>query len=387
MNSKNILILSPFFFPEPISTGKFNTDIAIGLKNNGHKVTVLCSYPIYPNWAPNKCNDELPGIKIVRGGAKVKYTKNPILRRIILESWYAYYVFKSFFKLKNYDIIVPVFPPSLFFYIIIPLINKKSKVVGMVHDLQEVYSKGKKGGLSKLISFLINKIEGRALRKCDKLIFLSNEMKSTAKKFYNLDERKLVVNYPFSNLEEQSNQNKLDSVFDKTKRHVVYSGALSEKQNPYELYEFFNYASKHIQDCDFHFFSQGQIYEILKNKNVNKNINFHSLVPKDCIAELYSKSTVQIVPQSPGTSKGSLPSKLPNILVSNCKVLVITDKNSEIEKLFLDYNIDKVVTNWDYAVLLDALKELVNNGGIIDAGPIEEIKTVFSLKSMIESIV
>ena len=55
---------------------------------------------------------------------------------------------------------------------------------------------------------------------------------------------------------------------------------------------------------------------------------------------MYYNSSVQIIPQKENTSKGSLPSKLPNLLASGCKVLVITDPKSEIEELFKSNNLD-----------------------------------------------
>jgi len=53
-NTKNILLISPFFFPEPISTGKFNTNFVTALTAQGHKVTVLCFHPFYPDWKAKK---------------------------------------------------------------------------------------------------------------------------------------------------------------------------------------------------------------------------------------------------------------------------------------------------------------------------------------------
>ena len=76
-SQKNILILSPFFYPEPISTGKFNTDFATGLIKEGHKVTVLCFHPFYPAWKTKRSNELLKGVEIVRGGKVFSlYKKN-----------------------------------------------------------------------------------------------------------------------------------------------------------------------------------------------------------------------------------------------------------------------------------------------------------------------
>ena len=76
----NILLLSPFFYPEPISTGKYNTDFVKELAKKGHKVTVVCSHPIYPNWKVKKSYSNLNGVEIIRGGKFIKYPKNKMLR-------------------------------------------------------------------------------------------------------------------------------------------------------------------------------------------------------------------------------------------------------------------------------------------------------------------
>ena len=80
----------------------------------------------------------------------------------------------------------------------------------------------------------------------------------------------------------------------------------------------------------------------------------------DHLEELYSKSTVQVIPQKENTSKGSLPSKLPNLLAAGCKVLLITDGDSEIEKFFMSNNLDMVVTSWDRDILTKKLNLLIH---------------------------
>jgi colanic acid biosynthesis glycosyl transferase WcaI len=69
VTQEEVLILSPFFYPEPISTGKYNGLVAEGLSKQGAKVTAICSYPIYPDWVPQRNPTELPGVTALRGGA------------------------------------------------------------------------------------------------------------------------------------------------------------------------------------------------------------------------------------------------------------------------------------------------------------------------------
>ena len=359
-NKKNILLISPFFYPEPISTGKFNTKLAEGLVALGHSVTVLCFHPFYPNWKVKGSTAQLEGVEIIRGGKNLTYTKKTILRRLILEISFAFFVIRKLGKYqKDKDIVIPIFPPSFAFYFMLPFLNKKVRKVGMVHDLQEVYSEGKGGVINSAIRIFIHKIEKKCYQSCTKVLFLSAEMKSEAKRLYGLVEKKLEVQYPFITLGNKVT-NELESIFDRDKINIVYSGALGEKQNPSALFDFFSYASQKIDNTVFHFFSEGETLRELARLNKNKSIIFHSLVEIDNLEELYSKSDVQVIPQKENTSKGSLPSKLPNILVSGCKVLLITDANSEIEKFFMSNNLDTVVTSWDRDVLTEKLSLLIH---------------------------
>ena len=93
---KNILIISPFFFPEPISTGKFNTDFAIALQKKGHQVTMLCYHPFYPDWKIKQSNSKLKGIEIIRGGSNLIFSNKTTVRRLVLEFSFAFlYLGKS----------------------------------------------------------------------------------------------------------------------------------------------------------------------------------------------------------------------------------------------------------------------------------------------------
>tara|TARA_R110000787_G_scaffold6697_7_gene23277 strand:- start:932 stop:2101 length:1170 start_codon:yes stop_codon:yes gene_type:complete len=384
---KNILLITPFFSPEPISTGKFNTDMVLKLRDEGHKVTVLCSHPFYPEWKVRYSSEMQDGIEIIRGGKRVKYSKKVSLRRIVLEIWYTFFILKNIKKhQKKADIIIPVFPPSLAFYCVSFFLNKEVKKIGIVHDLQIIYSSQKKGFLNRVISYLIKNVEKRCFKNCDRLIFLSKEMRDVACNLYKIDKKKSQVQFPFTTIIEKEISKNLIDILPDNQQNIVYSGALSEKQNPKELLTVFDFVSKNLPKSNFYFFSQGPVFEELKKLNNNKKIQFHSLVSKEDVQELYFRSSIQIVPQLPNTSKGSLPSKLPNILASGTKVLVITDKNSELEKLFNENNLQKIITTWDKYIILSSIKELLEKE--VDVNKQKGIaQNLFNINNLIGKIV
>lgn len=378
---KNILFLSPFFYPEPISTGKFNSDIALALSKKGHQVTVLCFHPLYPDWKVKKSNDKLHQIKIIRGGKNMFFTKNTVVRRLLLEISYSWFILKNIKKhQRNIDVVIAVFPPSLYLFSIIPFLSKKLKIVGMVHDLQQLYASTKKGFLNRFVTFFINKVEKKCFNACDKLVFLSEEMKNEAEKMYLINTNKCLVQYPFHTLDGKITNN-LSEILKKENKNIVYSGALGEKQNPSELIRFFEFTSDKIDNVEFHIFSQGSIFDSLKVANKNTKIKFHDLVAREHLEELYSKCDLQIIPQKPNTSKGSFPSKLPNLLASGCNILLITDKNSELENFFSNKKLQTVITTWDFEALLASVKSILSN--VIDTNQQKKIaKELFTIEEM-----
>ncbi|WP_299678484.1 glycosyltransferase [uncultured Tenacibaculum sp.] len=385
-NQLNITIISPFFFPEPISTGKFNTEMALALKEKGHHVKVLCFHPFYPSWKISKSSKQIDGIEIIRGGKFLRFPNNATLRRVILEISFCLFILRNILKLrKNTDIIIPVFPPSLAFYFTQFFFKKSTKKVGMIHDLQEIYANQKTSIISKVIAKSIHVVEKGCYQSCDSLIFLSQEMKDFAQSMYDLPTSKLKVQYPFITIDSENFTNDLEDILPNTYQHIVYSGALGEKQNPQGLYNLFDFCSEQLDGVLFHIFSQGNHFEELKGKNKNTKIKFHSLVPKNNIEELYRRSNIQIVPQLAGTSKGSLPSKLPNLLVSGVNVVCITDKGSEIELLFKKNNFKTIVTSWDTEKIKDIFEELLKDD-FDKSNQIEVSKKLFLIDSMIDKI-
>jgi colanic acid biosynthesis glycosyl transferase WcaI len=386
---KNILLISPFFSPEPISTGKFNSDMVLSLIDKGHNVKVLCFHPFYPKWKIEKSKKRIKDVTIRRGGKYVLFTNKTFLRRFILEVSFAIFILRKIRKhQKEIDIIIPVFPPSLAFYCVLPFLKKSIRKVGMVHDLQEIYSQNKKGFLFKSVKRSIHTIEKKVYQSCDKLIFLSEEMKDIAQKMYHLKESKLAIQYPFVTINSCQNNltSDLETILPNDKKHIVYSGALGEKQNPKELYKVFNYCSENMPQIQFHFFSQGDVFEELKSNNNNNKIKFHDLVAKENIEELYKRSFIQIIPQLPGTSKGSLPSKLPNLLASKCNILCITDSGSDLDKLFKKYQLNKAITSWDKELILNIFEAFLLVEKPDNFKHLEISESLFNINSMINTI-
>lgn len=384
---QRIAILSPFFYPEPISTGKYNGILAGGLVNAGHTVEAICSHPLYPQWQPDVSDAQMPGVKIHRGGAKLRYPRSVILRRLTLEIWFLIYCVRIVFNRKSkLDKVISVFPPSLFMLALSVLIGKSHKVVGIVHDLQGVYAKRDGGLLGKCLNRLIRLAEKKAFSSCDHLVFLSETMRRVAVQGYSLNEQATSVHYPFVNVKSYDPQRSaLAAQFSSEKLAIVYSGALGEKQNPKQLVEFFIAALEKSPGLTAKIFSQGPVFDQLKIKYSHPKLEFWPLVDEVDLPELLSRSYIQVIPQAEDTSEGSLPSKLPNIIAARTNLLCITDPGSELSELVARYSLGAVSTTWEQSACLEALERLMTMS-TLDSPSDENLLKMFTLDSLVKRI-
>ena len=391
-----ILLLSPFFSPEQISTGKYNTFLAQALVLAGHDVTVVASHPIYPSWRAEISNATLPGIEIKRGGGRITYPRSAMLRRAILELWYAWYALTSYFRLGSRpDIVIPIFPPSLFFMLLHWLMPRSVCRVGIVHDLQGVYATRSNSFVSRIVNSAIHFDEKRCFSACDHLVFLSVSMANRAMTEYQLDGKRCGVCYPFVAIEDAvSDGIELSKILLPDTFNIVYSGALGEKQNPDGLFAFMDDVASSQTNVTCHIFSAGPIFDRLRSANhgtVNSKVQFHDLVPVAQLVELYARSDVQIIPQALNTSEGSLPSKLPNLLAAGVPVFVICESGSELGELVNEAEAGVVAHTWDMAELVGKFKSYRDN---LAAESKHDrrlrlqafVKSKFSINSVVDSV-
>ena len=144
--------------------------------------------------------------------------------------------------------------------------------------------------------------------------------------------------------------------------HIVYSGALGEKQNPWKLIEFFERMCRDVDNVICHIFSRGPLFDKIISSFRSKQLDrlrFHAFVSEDSSLELFEKSTVHVVPQASGVGAGAFPSKLPNLLSQGVPVFAVCDDDCELASVVNEISYGKVVTMWDVEVMVDAMKDFL----------------------------
>jgi colanic acid biosynthesis glycosyl transferase WcaI len=379
----NYLFCSPFFYPELISTGKYNSELVRALVKSGAKVDVIASHPIYPSWEIKETSLSMSGVNISRGGQSIRYPKNIYLRRAVLEIWFALHVVITYHRLKSTHLaLIQIFPPSLFAMFLHKMIPRSVVRIAVVHDLQGIFVPSSKGLIYSFLGKAINWVEKSTFTRCDRLIFMSQAMANRAIKNYSLPPKKCFVCYPFYTAFESIGSGKsLLNILSPTKFKVVYSGALGEKQNSEGLYSFMNLLAHTFDDIECHIFSEGPIFDALKlNSTSASYVNLHPLVASEDLSELYERSDIQIIPQAQNTSDGSLPSKLPNLMASGVPIFAICDKQSELEHILAESTGGIAVSTWDIHELLKKF-----NSYRISLADISRLERKRAMRSYIES--
>jgi hypothetical protein len=355
---QRVLLVSPFFYPEAISTGKYNTVVAEALAGRGAEVTVISSHPLYPGWKPQKSEAALAGMRILRGGASVRYSRSVVIRRLVLEAWFAWHAFwRALFLRESPDVVVAVLPPSVF-SLLLTWLHPRSHKVGIVHDLQGVHAKAHGG----LVSRIAASVERAAFRSFDQLIFVSKSMARCATENGGVDVGKVTVCYPFVSVKPCVTRNALETDFPRDFQHVVYSGALGKKQKPEQLMSIFESAAQQMPQVMFHVFSEGTVFDALKRDYEGRGVErlaFHPLVAEEDLAELYARSDVQVVPQAENTSEGAFPSKLPNLLASGCAVFAICNEASELNEVVQKAGTGLSHNDWESQSVVRSLEALL----------------------------
>jgi colanic acid biosynthesis glycosyl transferase WcaI len=217
---------------------------------------------------------------------------------------------------KSILVVVAVLPPMLCLPLIRLLIGTNATLTAIVHDLQGVMAAVGHSGYHGWVIGSIRWLESMVLRCCHRLMVLSNGMKAFLTETYHVSPSKISVHWPFATVDGKSMTQQLCGLFDHHKKHIVYAGALGEKQNPEGLIRFFANLVEIRDNVVCHVFSGGLIFKALMRDwgGINDRLMFHDLIRDEELPELYRRSDIQVIPEQIGSSQGAMPSKLPNIL-------------------------------------------------------------------------
>jgi glycosyltransferase involved in cell wall biosynthesis len=196
----NILIISQYFYPENFRIN----DVCLGLKERGHKVTILTGKPNYPSgkyydgysWQ-NKNFENWNGIDVYRCNLFLRGKGSAFSLFLNYFSFVFFSIHKLYLIKSNFDKIF-IFAPSPITVGITGIVASnlfKAKSFLWVHDLWPESIKIAGGIENKFILNLFNKVTGFIYNHVDKILIQSEGFRSYVDKQV-IDKEKIIY-YPY----------------------------------------------------------------------------------------------------------------------------------------------------------------------------------------------
>ena len=387
MKSKiKILKLSPYYYPEHVSSSHLSDDLEEALISAGADIEIYAPRPT------RGINDE-----IRKKYKKIKYEelnqghiklhrfsmfdekRNPIIRgiRYILVNVIQYFMG---IKVKGVDVIYAASTPPtqgvLCAKVAKKLSKKYRKKVPFVYNLQDVFpdSLVSAGLTSKgsVIWKIGRKIEDYTYKNADTIIVISEDIKRNITK-KGVDESKIRVISNWVDTDEIVPVSKENNILydefglDKNTFKIVYAGNIGKMQGIDMLIDV---AVKLKEDAETEIIIFGDGVEkenLIKRikKEELKNIHIYPLQPSDKVSAVYSLGDVCLVSCKKGLGKGAFPSKTVSIMATGTAIIAAFDNDSELCGIVDKYDIGVCVEPENADEFVEAVNVFKNNRNLL----------------------
>ena len=375
-----ILVWGINYAPEVSGIAPFNAALCEFLARRGHEVTMLTTFPYYPQWKKRpEDRDDLwrteliNGVKVVRVWHYVP-SKLSSLKRILHEASFLVFSFLHSLTLGEFDVAVAVSPPlGLGFFAWLHSVLKRTPFIFHVQDLQPdaALSLGmlKPGAFTRLLYL----VENFAYRKAARVSGISQGMVAAFRR-KNVAQEKIIW-YPNGVAVPGRDYFPTPGAF-RDKYGIgpeycvaTYSGNIGAKQGLEVLFEvapkLFEHTIK-IVIC-----GDGARREEMERQVRERKLKNLLLLPlQDDLAyrQMQVDTSVSLITQQKGTGQFFFPSKLLSAMLFSKPVLAVADSDSELAKAVLEAQCGRVVAPDDVDGLAAALIEMSSPARQLEMG-------------------
>tara|TARA_B100000963_G_scaffold359326_1_gene386377 strand:- start:8653 stop:9846 length:1194 start_codon:yes stop_codon:yes gene_type:complete len=326
---KNILIISPHFFPENFIINEISSELS-----DDYSITVLTSQPSYPEGKIfEKYNgfsfqiDNFKGIKVLRVPTwPRKQTGIKFIDLILNYTFYLFFGFIRFLLIRKKMDHIFIFGVSPLFSALIPIVSKKIlfkkyKITLWVQDLwpQSIYESGylKNNFARNFFEFCMRII----YKNCDLILSQSSALKNYIISKYQVDNVELVHNPSFDFMTSTillNNQSK----------KILYAGNLGNFQCIEELLSEISLCESENLNIEFLIAGDGPYKEKVQQAAKRlKNLSYLGYMnQKDLVKKIESVDFLILGLRESEVSKLIIPSKFQAYLSSSKPVIVSAGK-------------------------------------------------------------
>lgn len=320
-----ILIISQYFYPENFRIN----DLALELKNRGHKITVLTGLPNYPKGEyfdeyddKKNCDEIWNDIPIYR--CKLRPRKTGSINLIRNYVSFVVEANKKLKELENIDFgLIYVFEVSPITVALPAIKFKKKKKIPIVINIQDLWPENivaVTGMTNPIIIGFVNKMVNYIYKHCDKILCASPSfVPKIQERVTNKDK---VIYWP-----QYSTVQKTDEVvelFDKDNFNIVFTGNIGEAQGIDLAIEAANIL-KNEKIC-WHFVGDGRnrkrLEKMVKEYNIDERVIFHGFHQEKEIPKYLKDADAALLILKPNPIfEMTIPAKLQTYLACGVPIL------------------------------------------------------------------
>lgn len=361
---QRVLFIIGNYYPELTGIGKYNKEMTEWMADNGFEVTVISTYPYYPQWRIQKSYRHKhkwyskEHLKTAQGNTIQVYRcphyvpKAPTaFKRVLLDVSFFLSAFLQVLKLaagKKFEYVITVTPPLLLglLGVLYKSIVRKSKLFYHIQDLQIEAARDLQMIKSRSIINSLFRIENYIMQNSNVISSISEGMiekiKIKTKKevllFPNWADLNLI--YPIADkagIKEEFGFKSSDKI-------VLYSGSIGEKQG----LEAILYAAVKQKDSNVKFVICGsgpymKNLQLLAEEQALENVVFLPLQPLEKFNRFLNMADIHLIIQKSNASDLVMPSKLTNILAVGGVALVTADKGCTLHHIIDKYKMGLLV--------------------------------------------
>ncbi|MES2828481.1 MAG: WcaI family glycosyltransferase [Bacteroidota bacterium] len=363
---KRILVIGINSLPELTGIGRYTGDMITWLVDQGHEVTMITSFPYYPQWKVQSPYSGNFYKKEITNDGKLTLYRCPMyvpakptgIKRLIHEASFflsAFFVLIRLVFKQRFDLTVCIAPPfHLGFLALTYRLFKRAPVVYHIQDLQIDAAKELKMLPDGIFSILFA-FERFILRKVDLVSTISEGMLEKVK--IKTDNSLIFFpNWVSTELYFPLNDRHLLKTkwgFDKDDKVVLYSGSIGEKQGLDSLIRIAGQL-KTQSFIKFVICGTGPFKEtLMKMAEAEglRNVLFFPLQPNELFNEFLNVADVHLVLQKGDASDLVMPSKLTTILSVGGLALVTANPGTTLFEVIQEHQMGIVIKPEDEELL------------------------------------
>jgi colanic acid biosynthesis glycosyl transferase WcaI len=359
-----ILIISQYFYPENFRIN----DLCLGLKSNGHTVSILTAKPNYPKGSFfsgysffNRPIEEFKGIKVYRSPIIPRGNATGLNLFFNYISFVIFGFFKLFFIREKFDKIFVYAPsPITVGYIgVAASFIFRAKPYLWVHDLWPESVKDAGGINNKFLLYLITLMTKSIYYFYDTILVQSPNFKD-----YLLNQgvsEKKIIYYPYyaeNFYRPVKPKDEIKSLFGEG-LNIVFAGNIGVAQSFDTIINAANILDKKINNFRFIIIGDGRdrerVFQVISEKKLNKYLKFLGSYPPEEMSDFFACADALLVSlKDTKIFSMTIPGKLQSYLA--CGKPIIASLNGIGAKIVDDSNSGFISNAEDYHSLANSIK-------------------------------